>query len=234
MAIAKAYIANLGKYNEGELVGGWIDLPTTDEEIETFLKDVVKLNDEYEEYALHDWESEYLEYPGEYVDIYELNERCDNIEELDEYDMQVFRAAQEVFDVDIEDFDADDYRLYEGCYTDEDLAYEIIDGIGSIEDAVSNPENYIDEDAIRRDIEYDEEYSFRSEYEDEYGEDYDEDDFQRAFESHIDALMDEIMSSPPEFLGENVSSYFDYESFGRDLSFELDGGFCKDGFIERM
>lgn len=233
MAIAKAYIANLGKYNEGELVGGWIDLPTTDEDIETFLKDVVKLNSEYEEYALHDWESEYLEYPGEYVDIYELNEQCDNIKELDEYDMQVFRAAQEVFDVDIEDFDADDYRLYEGCYTDEDLAYEMIAGIGDIEDAVSHPEYYIDEKQLRRDLEMDD-YSFREDYEYEHGEDYDEDDFQQAFDSYLDTLVDEILENPSEFLGDNVSSYFDYESFGRDLRIESDGGFCKDGFIERI
>ena len=30
----KIYIANLGKYNEGELVGEWLTLPTTDEELQ--------------------------------------------------------------------------------------------------------------------------------------------------------------------------------------------------------
>ena len=30
----KVYLANLGKYNEGELVGEWLELPCTEEEME--------------------------------------------------------------------------------------------------------------------------------------------------------------------------------------------------------
>lgn len=30
----KVFLTNLGKYNEGELVGKWLELPATDEEIE--------------------------------------------------------------------------------------------------------------------------------------------------------------------------------------------------------
>ena len=234
MSIARAYIANLGKYNEGELVGGWIDLPTTDEEIDTFLRDIVGINEQYEEYALHDWESEYMEYPGEYVNIYELNEQCDEIDELDEYDMKIFKAANEVFGVDITDFDADDYIFYDGCFTDEDLAYEFIDSIGSIEDAVRSPELYIDEDMLRRDLRLDEEYYYREDYESENGDDYDEDDFQDAFENYLDSLIDEITDNPSEFLGDNASTYFDYDRFGRDIRIEADGGFCEDGFIQRL
>ena len=43
----KIWIGNLGKYNEGELVGDWIDLPKSEEKIEKFLKEVVGLNNEY-------------------------------------------------------------------------------------------------------------------------------------------------------------------------------------------
>ena len=231
MSIARAYIANLGKYNEGELVGGWIDLPTTNEEIEEFLRDTVGINEQYEEYALHDWESDYMEYPGEYINLNELNEQCSEIDELDEWDMKVFKAANEVFGVDIEDFDAGNYTLYEDCFTDEDLAYEFIDGIGSIEDAVRSPEMYIDEDMLRRDIRLDEESYYREQYEDENGEDYDEDEFQREFEDYLDGLIDEITDSPSEFLGDNVSAYFDYDKFGRDLRIDMNGDFCEDGFI---
>ena len=231
MAIARAYIANLGKYNEGELVGGWIDLPTTDEEIDEFLRDTVGINEQYEEYALHDWESDYMEYPGEYINLNELNEQCSEIDELDEWDMIVFKAANEVFGVDIEDFDAGNYTLYEGCHTDEDLAYEFIDGIGSIEDAVSSPDLYIDEYRLRRDLRLDEESYYREQYEDENGEDYDEDEFQREFEDYLDGLVDEVTDSPSEFLGGNVSLYFDYDRFGRDLRIDMNGDFCEDGFI---
>ena len=37
------YVANLGKYNEGELVGGWITLPKPQAELEQFLRDTVGL-----------------------------------------------------------------------------------------------------------------------------------------------------------------------------------------------
>ena len=30
----RIYLTNLGKYNEGELIGEWLDLPCTDEELE--------------------------------------------------------------------------------------------------------------------------------------------------------------------------------------------------------
>ena len=43
----QVYIANLGKYNEGELVGAWFTFPIDFEEV----KEKIGLNDEYEEYA---------------------------------------------------------------------------------------------------------------------------------------------------------------------------------------
>ena len=46
----QVYIANLGKYNEGELVGAWFTFPIDFEEV----KEKIGLNDEYEEYAIHD------------------------------------------------------------------------------------------------------------------------------------------------------------------------------------
>ena len=48
----RIYIANLGKYNEGELVGAWFAPPVDFEEV----KERIGLNDEYEDYAIHDYE----------------------------------------------------------------------------------------------------------------------------------------------------------------------------------
>jgi hypothetical protein len=42
----------LGKYNEGELVGACFTFPIGFEEV----KEKIGLNDEYEEYAIHDYE----------------------------------------------------------------------------------------------------------------------------------------------------------------------------------
>lgn len=46
----RIYIANLGKYNEGELVGAWFTPPVDYDE----MAERIGLNDRYEEYAIHD------------------------------------------------------------------------------------------------------------------------------------------------------------------------------------
>lgn len=48
----RIYIANLGKYNEGELVGAWFTPPVDYDE----MAERIGLNDRYEEYAIHDYE----------------------------------------------------------------------------------------------------------------------------------------------------------------------------------
>ena len=45
----QVYIANLGKYNEGELVGAWFTFPIDFEEV----KEKIGLNDEYELSLIH-------------------------------------------------------------------------------------------------------------------------------------------------------------------------------------
>ena len=45
----RIYIANLGKYNEGELVGAWFTPPVDYDE----MAERIGLNDRYEEYAIH-------------------------------------------------------------------------------------------------------------------------------------------------------------------------------------
>ncbi|MCL2432730.1 antirestriction protein ArdA, partial [Candidatus Bathycorpusculum sp.] len=47
----RVYVANLSKYNNGELVGAWLNLPATHNEIKTFLKTKVGLNSQHEEYG---------------------------------------------------------------------------------------------------------------------------------------------------------------------------------------
>ena len=48
----RVYIANLGKYNEGELVGAWFTPPVDYDE----MAERIGLNERYEEYAIHDYE----------------------------------------------------------------------------------------------------------------------------------------------------------------------------------
>jgi hypothetical protein len=82
----RLYIANLGKYNEGELVGNWITLPYEEEELQKLLVEI-KLGqfDEngeyvhgysengsiYEEHAIHDYELPFN--IGEYENLTKIN-----------------------------------------------------------------------------------------------------------------------------------------------------------------
>lgn len=80
------WIGNLGKYNEGELVGGWLKLPKSDKEIDEFLKNVVELNDEYEEYMINDYETDLPYKVYEYDSIRELNLLAKIAEEVEDMD----------------------------------------------------------------------------------------------------------------------------------------------------
>lgn len=61
----KIYIANLGKYNEGELVGKWVELPC--EDLDEVLKEIEVVDGTaYEEYAIHDYESD-MEQDNEFI-----------------------------------------------------------------------------------------------------------------------------------------------------------------------
>ena len=98
----KGYITNLGKYNEGELMGEWITFPIDEDELnEVFERigcryedeDGNEHNEEYEEFFFTDWECEIDLELGEYESIDDLNEKAEAIEDLDEYDLKVFEAA---------------------------------------------------------------------------------------------------------------------------------------------
>lgn len=83
------FITNLGKYNEGELVGEWIDFPISDEDLQAVLKRIgIGSTDEfgspYEEIFFTDWElPEGMDWQifGEYPQIEEVNEVAQFLED---------------------------------------------------------------------------------------------------------------------------------------------------------
>ena len=70
----RVYIANLGKYNEGELVGAWFTPPVDYDE----MAERIGLNERYEEYAIHDYELPFE--IDEYTPIEEVNRPCEMVE----------------------------------------------------------------------------------------------------------------------------------------------------------
>jgi hypothetical protein len=98
----KIALTNLGKYNEGELVYKWLDLPFTEEELEE-TKEAIGIDGVmYEEWFISDWESDIdgLEI-GEYEDIEALNETIEAYENLSEWEAETAAAAVEYFGRDI-------------------------------------------------------------------------------------------------------------------------------------
>jgi len=75
----RVFITNLGKYNEGELVGKWIDLPAyDDQEIVEALESIdVKNGTRYEEYFITDYELPFQ--IEEYTNVFKLNETLSNM-----------------------------------------------------------------------------------------------------------------------------------------------------------
>ena len=79
MSSIKIYLTNLGKYNEGELVGEWLELPASDLEIAETLERI-GINENYEEYFITDYETEVSDLKiGEYDSVEDLNELAEVI-----------------------------------------------------------------------------------------------------------------------------------------------------------
>ena len=148
----KVYVTNLGKYNEGELIGEWINLPATEEEIEELLNRI-SINEEYEEIFITDYENEFGYVVNEYDNLDELNDIAYELDNLTDYEKEVLKAGLELWSFE-EVFDnLDDFILMEDINTDYDLGYYWIEESGCYNlDNLGNLRNYIDYEAFGRDI----------------------------------------------------------------------------------
>lgn len=144
----KVYIANLGKYNEGVLQGAWFALPVDFD----FIAEKIGLNDEYEEYAIHDFESP-IDIP-EYISIDELNNMYNKLCEIEEWgiveaDIKILISEMGGLD---ELYNNLDSIVNHGCISLEDYAYEYLEEYLSNIDVDSWLLNYIDYDKFASDI----------------------------------------------------------------------------------
>ena len=89
--ILAVFITNLGKYNEGELIGEWVELPITDDELDAVFERI-GINEQYEEYFITDYESDFGMTAGEYSSISALNEQAEQLANLDEYELDIVAA----------------------------------------------------------------------------------------------------------------------------------------------
>lgn len=167
-----AFITNLGKYNEGDLVGEWVHFPVEPEELQDVFKRIgIGSTDDfgqpYEEWFITDYDC-YIpglyDVLGEYESLDELNYLANKIEELSKDEWEVFNAAVEMgeYTGSVKDLinlteNLDCYNFYSDIHSDSDLGYYWIEESGAYDTtAMGSLSSYIDYEAFGRDIRLDE------------------------------------------------------------------------------
>ena len=240
----KVWIGNLGKYNEGELVGDWLELPVHKDELDKFLRERVGLQltqkevDEaiaregecYEEYMINDYECELdcVEY-SEYANLDELNKLAafinmsQNIDAVNSYcNYMNIDAIDEVYNVIAQE---DDIHIsspdYKATLSDEELV-----GYWYIDEMYGGIENYIKSSAFDRGSieDYFDVESFGRDLRLNYS--YDDSMPETAGEywcSNEYATDEEIGQAYIDECGfdsittEELERYFDYEQYGTEV-----------------
>ena len=169
-----AFITNLGKYNEGELVGEWVKFPTTAEEMKEVFKRIgIGQRDDfgqpYEEWFITDYDC-YVDglYSklGEYENLDELNYLASKLDEMSNSEYAQFQAGMEMGDhcgslqeiINLTE-NLDCYEVYPNIEDYDDLGRYYIEEL----DVMQVPEhlqNYIDYEAYGRDVALEENGTF--------------------------------------------------------------------------
>ena len=155
----KIFITNLGRYNEGYLVGKWVKFPIDDDKLDDVLKEI-GINEYYEEYFITDSESDIIglsDVITEYSSISALNELAKRIEKLTDDEADKLKSifeyegvcnVEEVIDI-LDNLDS--FDLVTGITDDETLGYYYADELCSI-DIPEHLKSYFDYGAYGRDI----------------------------------------------------------------------------------
>lgn len=168
-AILEAYITNLGKYAEGQLVGETLKFPTTTEEVQALLKRIGVDGVRYEEIFITSFDSDVLglhEHLGEYENIDELNYLAALLSDMDQSDLEKFEAVIDAgeYTGSVKDLinltqNLDCFEFYSGIHSEEDLGRMYILDFESM----TVPEHlidYIDYESYGRDVRINESGTF--------------------------------------------------------------------------
>lgn len=206
----EAFITNLGKYNEGELVGEWVKFPTTPEKLqEVFERIGIGSQDEfgsvYEEWFITDYDcyvDGLYDKLGEYESLDELNYLASKLEELGDAEYEHFQAAMQISDYtgSIKDLinltdNLDKYDVLSGIEDYDDLGRYYIEELGTMV-VPEHLQNYINYEAYGRDIALDEISDFT-----DYGYVYDNQSrFVEYYDGDRENIPEEyrVMVSPEE------------------------------------
>ena len=147
----KAYVTNLGKYNEGVLEGEWVDFPVSEEELGEVFARIGIDGEYYEEYFIADYDGDWAgSMEEEYISIKRLNDIAETLQEFDE---DVLSAALEYWILDdVLEMNSDDLMLYSDVHNEYDLGYYWIEESGCYNLGYDILSRYFDYEAFGRDI----------------------------------------------------------------------------------
>lgn len=154
----KIFLTNLGRYNEGCLMGEWVKLPVPEDKLEDILARI-GINGEYEEYFITDFESTLANLCiSEYARLDVLNELAEKIEELSDDEYEKLTAVLEsesptsicaILEI-IERLD--EYDLYTEVEDDESLGWLYAEMCGTFDSIPENLRYYLDMEKFGRDL----------------------------------------------------------------------------------
>lgn len=163
----KVYITDLAAYNEGFLIGKWVDLEISEEELSNEIKEVLEegakacKDSEHEEYFITDYEFEVVKLfkVEEYSDVYELRNKIEELSDLDENDLKRISYLLDNLSFKFEEVleKYEEVIIYENS-TLKEVVKQFIDetvDFSNIPDIIANN---IDYDAIAKDFEISGEY----------------------------------------------------------------------------
>lgn len=173
----EAFVTNLGKYNEGELVGEWVKFPTTEEELKKVFERIgIGTADEfgqpYEEWFITDYEcpiSEAHKLLGEYESLDKLNYLASLLDNMSSWEQDQFVAIMDSGCDQVNDlddminlaFNIDKYDVIPDISDHYDLGYYYVHDAGIYSEKELGPlANYIDYERFGRDIAMDEQGRF--------------------------------------------------------------------------
>ena len=161
MTVFEAYITNLGKYAEGQLVGETLKFPATTEEVQSLLKNIGVDGVRYEEFFITAFDGDVMglyDYLTEYENLDELNHLSHLISELDSDEIETLEAAlnkgahtSSVADIINLVHNLDCYSLHPGVTDDETLGRIYVEDMELL-DVPDNVLPYFDFEAYGRDV----------------------------------------------------------------------------------
>ena len=247
----KAFITNLGKYNEGSLIGKWVEFPIDEDEFDEIL-DSIGISDEYEEWFVTDYDCNLRGFDGaelgEYVSYDELQELGELIEGIDKFDIEAIENAYEYTDdleEAIEGIKDGTLMFYPDVNTYHELGEFYVNSIGGsavIETTIL--EQYFDYEELGYDLSLDNYADMFSEDEleemYENGDIYEPDEVDAGFYfcGNSYATNEQIGYHYVQGIGfdgiSDIESYLDYDGLGYDINMQGLGMFTTDGYVEEV